>query len=158
MVRTERRIRICVVLLIFNLILIWGNSLLPGYISASISRFVRNVIAFLFSGKTGSGGGSGEGILRKTAHFLEFTGLGLCLSWLVRMLAEKKATWYWLPFLGGVLVACTDETIQRFVPGRSGRLFDVGIDNLGVITGIVIISLIQNSRKQKIYNMEENKQ
>jgi len=156
MVRTEKRIRLCVWLLIFNVALIWGNSLLPGWISAKISGFVRNIIAFLLSGPSGGQVTGGEGILRKTAHFLEFTGLGLCLSWLVRMLIAKKPAWYYLPLLGGILVACTDETIQRFVPGRSGRLFDVGIDTLGVITGIVIISLI-TLKKQKNYSMEENK-
>ena len=158
MVRTAKRIRLCTVLLILNLILIWGNSLLPGEISAAVSRFVRNVIAFLFSGASGNVGGGGEGILRKIAHYLEFTGLGLCLSWLIRMLVTRKKLWYLLPLLGGILVACADETIQWFVPGRSCRLYDVGIDTLGVVTGIVIISLMQKSQKQKIYNMEENKQ
>jgi len=158
MVRTEKRIRLCTVLLILNVMLIWGNSLLPGAVSASISRFVRNVIAFLFSGGSGNVGGGGEGILRKIAHFVEFTGLGLWLSWLVRMLAAKKALWHSLPLVSGVLVACTDETIQWFVPGRACRLYDVGIDTLGVVTGIVIISLIQKCQKEKIYNMEENKQ
>ena len=158
MIQTQKRMRLCLTLLTLNLILIWGNSMLPGAVSASVSRFVRNLIAFLFSGETGNLGGGGEGILRKIAHYLEFTGLGLCLSWLVRMRISKKKLWYSLPLMGGIAVACIDETIQRFVPGRSCRLFDVGIDTLGVITGIVLISLIQNSQKQKINNMEENKQ
>ena len=158
MIKTQRRMQLCLTLLLLNLILIWGNSMLPGTVSASVSRFVRNVIAFLFSGETGSMGGGGEGILRKIAHYLEFTGLGLCLSWLVRMLVVKKKFWYSLPLMGGVAVACIDETIQWFVPGRASRLYDVGIDTLGVITGIVLISLIQNRQIQKIYNMEENKQ
>ena len=149
MVRTKTRIRLCITLLILNLVLIWGNSLLPGEVSAAVSRFVRNVIAFLFSGGSGNMGGGGEGILRKIAHFLEFTGLGLCLSWLVRMLADKKNLWHLLPLLGGILVACADETIQWFVPGRACRLYDVGIDTLGVATGIVIISLIQKKSKTK---------
>lgn len=34
--------------------------------------------------------------------------------------------------------AVTDELHQLFVSGRSARIFDVGIDTLGVITGILI--------------------
>ena len=148
MVKTENRMRVCIWLLICNVALIWGNSLLPGWISAKISGFVRNIIASFFSGGSGTPVTGGEGILRKTAHFLEFAGLGMCLSWLIRMASVKKQAWYGVPFFAGFLVACTDETIQRFVPGRSSRLFDVGIDTLGVITGIVIISLIQICKKK----------
>lgn len=158
MVRTKKRLYICAVWLILNLILIWGNSLMPGWISAKISGFVRKMIAFFLSDGSGTPVSGGEGILRKTAHFLEFTCLGLCLSWLIRMLEKRKLSWYLLPLCGGVLVACTDETIQRFVPGRSCQLSDVGIDTLGVITGIVIISLIQIRKKQKFNNMEEKRQ
>ena len=40
--------------------------------------------------------------------------------------------------LFGAFYAGTDELHQYFVPGRSARLFDVGIDTLGVLTGILI--------------------
>ena len=158
MVRTKKRLRVCLVLLILNVMLIWGNSLMPGWISAKISGVVRKIVAFFLSAGSGKPVSGGEGILRKTAHYLEFACLGMCLSCLVRMLSEKKNVRYLMPLLGGILVACTDETIQRFVPGRSGQLSDVGIDTLGVITGIVIISLIQICKKQKFNYMEEKNQ
>ena len=34
--------------------------------------------------------------------------------------------------------AITDEIHQIWVPGRSGNIFDVGIDTLGVVTGVLI--------------------
>ena len=40
--------------------------------------------------------------------------------------------------LFGAFYASTDELHQYFVPGRSARLFDVGLDTLGVLTGIYI--------------------
>ena len=40
--------------------------------------------------------------------------------------------------LFGAFYAGTDELHQYFVPGRSARLFDVGLDTIGVLTGIYI--------------------
>ena len=62
--------------------------------------------------------------------------------------------------LFGVFYASTDELHQYFVPGRSARLFDVGIDTLGVLTGIlaylVIRKLIKNIDIQvRIHGKEE---
>jgi VanZ family protein len=68
--------------------------------------------------------------------------------WLLGGLSRRKILLSWL---GGVLVACADEAIQGFVPGRGPGLRDVGIDVLGVTLGIVIISLIyliKQKRKQ----------
>lgn len=143
MVRTEKRIRICVVLLIVNIAFIWGNSLLPGRISGALSNGLKSLLELIFG--SGEGEGSGGGFLRKVAHFTEFTCLGLCFSWLFGMLKKKP----WLPLCCGVAVACLDETIQLFVPDRGPGIKDVGIDTLGVILGIFIISLITHIKKNK---------
>ena len=60
-----------------------------------------------------------------------------------------------MPLLFCLAVACVDETIQLFVPGRAGRLTDVGIDTLGAALGIVLITLIQT---MKTKFLEETKQ
>ena len=64
---------------------------------------------------------------------------------------KKQQTFGSLLF--GVFYAATDEVHQYFVPGRSARLFDVGLDTIGVLTGIYIylgvMALIDKlSRKQ----------
>lgn len=41
-----------------------------------------------------------------------------------------------------VLVASTDETIQRFVSGRSGQISDVLLDSAGALCGIGVKILI----------------
>ena len=60
--------------------------------------------------------------------------------------AKKKKVLGSLLF--GAFYASTDELHQYFVPGRSARLFDVGIDTLGVLTGVlaylVVRKLIKN--------------
>lgn len=141
MVKTPSRLRLCIGLLIVNLMVIWGNSLLPGSVSGAISDWVKELLLLLLPKRPSDGMGGG-GLIRKLAHFTEFACLGICLSWLVRMVRNRRWQWYVLPLTAGILTACIDETIQRFVPGRHGCLTDVGIDTLGVVTGIVIISLI----------------
>lgn len=148
--------RLCILLLCLILAFIWGNSLLPGEVSGKLSQDVKAMLSAILPGIGSGSAGDGHHILRKLAHFSEFCCLGLCLSWLVRML--RKAPWelYILPLLGGVLVACVDETIQCFVPGRGPSFKDVGIDTLGVTLGIVLISLVYFlNRKRITRNLEE---
>ena len=160
MIRSKKRLSICIVLLTLNIAFIWGNSLLPGEISGAISDFVRDmlraVIDFIFGSRPERPPGGG-GLLRKLAHFTEFTCLGMCLTWLFGMLKEKAAGRHGFPLLTGATVACIDETIQIFVPLRGPAIKDVGIDTAGVILGIVIITLIHKHKSKKLNLMEENK-
>lgn len=154
--RTKTRLRLCILLLIFNLGFIWCNSLLPGSVSSAFTEWVKGILAAILPGVGADDPGGSSHLLRKLAHFSEFCCLGLCLSWLIRMLCKAPVKWYILPWLGGFLAACVDETIQRFVPDRGPSLTDVGIDTLGVTLGVVLLSLgyfIKKKRK----NLEENK-
>ena len=135
MKRTDKRLRLCTVLLICNLFFIWGNSLLPGEISGAFSDWVKSVLAQLFA--VAPNASAGSGMLRKIAHFTEFTALGLWLAWLHGMLQKGKLQ----AFLWGVLAAAVDETIQRFVPDRGPSIKDVCIDSAGVLTGIILLWL-----------------
>ena len=136
MIRTPGRMRLCVALLTCCLVFIWGNSLLPGSVSGAISDFVKNILAALFEQGEPKPESSGF-LLRKLAHFTEFTALGLCLCWLFGMLGKGTLA----PFLCGGLAACVDETIQVFVPGRGPSVRDVCIDSCGVLLGVILLTL-----------------
>ena len=145
---TDKRLRLCITLLICNLIFIWGNSLLPGEVSGAFSDWVKSILAQVLPVKPDDGGGTG--LLRKLAHFSEFTALGMCLAWLHGMLQKGKIQ----PFLWGVAAAAVDETIQRFVPDRGPSVKDVCIDSAGVLTGIVLLWLgysFIKKRSAKLY-------
>lgn len=135
MVKTQKRLRLCVALIICNVLFIWGNSALPAQISAAISHFVRDVISVLMGGGSGGEASFGDGILRKIAHFVEFTCLGMGFSWLFSMLGKHRL----YALACGFAVACVDETIQRFVPGRGPRFTDVLLDSAGVACGILLL-------------------
>ena len=135
MIRTEKRMRLCVTLLICCLVFIWGNSLLPGWISGAISDFAKKILELLFA-QGEPGPENGGFLLRKLAHFTEFTALGMCLCWLFGMLGKGRL----LPLFCGAAAACVDETIQIFVPGRVSSLRDVCIDSCGVLLGGILLT------------------
>ena len=144
MKRTDTRLRLCITLLICNLIFIWGNSLLPGEVSGAISDWVKSILALLFDGDPNAP--AGGGLLRKIAHFTEFAALGMCLAWLHGMLQKGTVR----PFFWGVLTAAVDETIQRFVPDRGPSIRDVCIDSAGVLTGIILLWTGYHFVKKKV--------
>ena len=146
MIRTDKRMRLCTALLIAILVFIWGNSLMPGEVSQAISNWVQNLL--MDAKPDAEGNPTGNGILRKIAHFTEFAALGMTLGWLFGMLQKKKH----IPLCCGVLAACIDETIQAFVPERAPGLRDVLIDSCGVLTGIVLLYMGHTYIKRKTKN------
>ena len=144
MIRTEKRLQLCKAFIVLLLAFIWGNSLLPGEISQAFSDWVKKILSFLLSGGS-SGSGGGSGILRKIAHFTEFAALGALLCWRAGMLNKQKH----LPFLWGAAVACIDEGIQLFSPGRAARMTDVLLDSAGVLTGLLLLTVGYNIIKKK---------
>ena len=123
---------------------IWGNSLMPAEISHSFSQWVKDLLARFLSGDTPTKP-EGGGLLRKLAHFTEFTALGLCLAWRGGMMGKNPGK----TFLSGVTAAAVDETIQRFVPGRNSSALDVLLDSSGVLTGMLLIYLGYTLRKRE---------
>ena len=143
MKRTDKRLHLCTALLICNLLFIWGNSLLPGEISGALSNWVKEIISMLLP--AGPEQAPGGGLLRKIAHFTEFTALGALLGWRFGMLGKGRL----FPFAYGVAAAAIDETIQRFVPDRGPSIKDVCIDSCGVLTGIILLWLGHTYIKRK---------
>ena len=143
MIRGDKRLHTAYVLLAVNLVIIWGNSLLPGEISGAISGFVRDLIALFFPGDGEPD--QGHGLLRKLAHFSEFACLGAILTRIMTLLDRPS-----LPALGlGFGAACVDETIQMFVPDRGPAFTDVLIDTSGVLCGILLLLAVLRLRRRK---------
>jgi VanZ family protein len=67
--------------------------------------------------------------LRKVAHAGEYAVLGFLLA---RAVDDVAALWL------GIAYAVSDELHQAFVPGRAASLFDVGVDSVGVLLGILL--------------------
>ena len=79
-----------------------------------------------------------EKVVRKFAHYTIYTIGGVLIMNYAYTTDKTKKQQTFGSLLFGAFYAATDEVHQYFVPGRSARVFDVGIDTLGVITGIEI--------------------
>lgn len=153
MTQSRQRLRLCAALIAVNLVFIWGNSLLPAEISSAFSQWVKGILQMIFPGSLSGEGGSG--LVRKLAHFCEFCVLGLLLTWLFGMLCRKVLLGKGLSLLCGAAAAGIDETIQCFVPGRGPSLRDVGIDTLGILLGIFLLTAGYMIRRKNIKYLEE---
>lgn len=81
-------------------------------------------------------------IVRKAAHFAEYTAIGMLLVSCAYSFSRTKPYRYYSQILfAGLATAVIDETIQLNVAGRSGQITDVLLDFSGVITGAVIMLL-----------------
>ena len=137
---------ILTVLIGLNLALIWGNSLMDAQnsnaVSGGVLAFLGRFLPFLLTE-------AGHAFLRKAAHFSEFALLGLLFCGRHRLVRNETPV-HLLGF--GMAVACIDETIQIFTPGRASSLIDVWIDTSGFALGLIVIYLaytIKNKIKIK---------
>ena len=84
-------------------------------------------------------------LLRKAGHFAEFAILG----WLMTKSFSLCKNFILLkPLAFSLIVALCDETIQLFVPGRSGAVMDVWIDFAGAAVGALLLRLLLEIRKR----------
>lgn len=82
-----------------------------------------------------------HGVLRKTAHFVEFFVLGLLIYRAFRRGRPSawRLTWALLSCALAAGLAVLDEFHQLFVPGRVGSLTDSGLDSAGALAAMVLV-------------------
>ena len=140
MIRTKKRMILCIALLIAMLSFIWGNSLTNGTDSGEMSgQLMQWINSFLRLDEQGAD--MLHHAVRKMAHFTEFACLGLLLTWLFGMAGEKKGHLFCAALLCAMAAACMDETIQVFVPDRGPSPIDIWIDTCGAAAGIVSLMI-----------------
>ena len=155
----------------------WHHSATPGVVSSAQSdALVYNLWnVFTFMGVQNIH--TMVLIVRKSAHILEYTVFGVLLTSLfIKVCSELACTTCCLKnrdvlrtktlqlglvfVLGACVVPTCDETIQLFVPGRSGQLTDCFIDLVGVACGVCIVTAIykhyKNSRKTQLFCSHKN--
>ena len=121
------------ILICLNLALIWGNSMMTAVDSVAVSGGILELLGRFIPVLLTE---SGHTFLRKAAHFSEFALLSLLFCGRHRLVKEEAPV-HLMGF--GLAVACIDETIQIFTPGRASSLIDVWIDTAGFALGFVVI-------------------
>ena len=131
---------------------IWGNSLVPGEGSGSLSRYVTELGQEALRALGLPHAWLTNFVVRKTAHFTEYLLLGVVTmrGWRPHLAGDagaRRVRWgAAVPAaLAAAAVAVTlvavptlDETIQLSVAGRSGQVTDVLLDCAGAATGVAL--------------------
>ncbi len=130
-----------VILLLFVAVLcfVLGNSLLPSEVSNGMSDTVQGFLFKIF-GSFAVNGSLGGIPVRKIAHFVEFTALGVVTSLLLRAFVSEWKLRISIEAFIGVMIPIVDETIQIFSK-RGSSLKDVWIDLAGYVFGCALVYL-----------------
>lgn len=113
---------------------IWGQSLLPGTVSAQESGFFARLLAGMLGLEVVPPWL--HALVRKAAHFTEFGVLGGLWQGYGR-LRGWRYTW-----LCGLGTAAVDECLQFLSPDRGPALADVGIDYAGYLCGWLAVGAV----------------
>ena len=115
---------------------VWGHSLVPGEASDADSMAYVARLSPLFGALGVTGAHLMDVIVRKSGHFLEYAVLGVIADGAPSRVASVLIC---------VVVPCVDETIQLFVPGRSGMVTDVCLDMFGCAVGLGLLALARRA-------------
>jgi VanZ family protein len=74
-------------------------------------------------------------LLKKLAHAIEYAILAVLWC---RALGRGERRHWGLAFVLTLLYAASDEYHQTFVPNRDGRVFDVVVDGVGAVVGLLV--------------------
>ncbi len=79
--------------------------------------------------------------VRKNAHAFNYFVLTVGLVLALRATGIKRMNTYWIAWMIATVFSMGDEFYQTFIPGRSGELRDVFIDNMGILVAIVVVRM-----------------
>lgn len=120
-----------ILLLILWMIVIFVMSSFDATKSSDQSGFLVNVISNILDYSDLE---TLSFIIRKCAHFTEYLILGILMYNVVKYYNKR----IYIILILCVLYAISDEVHQIFVIGRACKIFDVFIDSVGSLTGILI--------------------
>jgi len=137
-------------------VLIFGSSSADGETSSGLSllvtQWLNNALEFLHIPVV-----LPHLLVRKLAHFAEYSLLGALLTATVQAWSRKpwKFRYVWLPIVIGGCLASLDEWLQTFVPERCGCVSDVLLDMSGVLWAAAAVSLLLCYRSRKTIRTAE---
>lgn len=143
---------------IFMIFIIWGNSMLPGSVSSTISSQASvGILSVIYQmiPHLPFDFYSFHSFIRKAAHFGEYAFLGICIYQFVKTYSIKKSLCYAL--LICIICAFIDEFIQYLTPNRLSKISDVVLDSIGAFCGLGICHLMTRRREKDAgYGCEKN--
>lgn len=121
-------------------IFIFGTDL---FSSENTRPIIRWILQWFLGERAGAQAvGGGEGLLRKSAHFLEYALLAYL--WFRALRGDHQHRWKWswfaIAFLATALWATVDELQQGYISRhRTGSVWDVVLDSSGGLTALMLV-------------------
>lgn len=138
---TERRRQVLFILLILYIAVIYSRSMKPAVQSSMESGAVLEMAVELLEHAGIQSSWLTDHIVRKTAHFVEYAGMGLLLYLNLSNMRERREKWL-TGMLAVIAVPLIDETIQLFSAGRAGMIQDVWLDMSGAAAGLAMAGML----------------
>jgi VanZ family protein len=122
-----------------------------GMSASNTSRIIRPLLLWLFPDITEERLLLAHFIVRKVAHFTEYAVLAVLAARAFSTSTRKTLHRGWFPASLAlvVLYALSDEFHQRFVPSRTGSVYDSLIDMSGGLTALLLLLLRQRRRDKR---------
>lgn len=118
------------------------HSSMPASVSSEESESVLNLLQNLLD-FLGFKPELTDHIVRKSAHFCEYSAIGAMLMSCAFSFNKLKPYKYYINIMFcGLTTAVCDETIQLYVEGRAGMIADVLLDFSGVMFGSLVMLTI----------------
>lgn len=158
-IRLEKRKAAALIFTVGTVLLvafIWLHSLVPATISAQESGNVLSAVEVLF-GALNLNPQLNDFIIRKAAHFSEFTALGVMVTSSFKLYygSIRKYVFHILFLL--LMVPVVDESLQYLSPGRSAQVSDILLDFSGCMTGMLLacaialfVHKVRKNKKERI--------
>jgi VanZ family protein len=123
-----------------------------GFSSGNTSRIIRPLLIWLFPDIPEYSLTMIHGVVRKVAHFVEYAILAFLArrAFVTSSAGFVRQYWFTLSLLLVVVMAVLDEYHQRFVPSRTGSIYDSFIDIAGGLTVLIIAGVYSSRRTRRV--------
>jgi VanZ family protein len=131
-------------LLVWMGFIFWAST---AQLSASnTSRFIKPLVLWLFPHLSEEGLTFVHVLIRKLAHLTEYAILGLLAAhaFITSSRQRLRRRWFLFSLLLVAIYALSDELHQRFVPVRTGSIYDSLIDIAGGLIALAVLALWRN--------------
>lgn len=145
--KCKRRMIICAVIVLLTVGFIWTQSMLSTSQSQAESQTVLEMVRSFVELFVGEGNAT-DHLIRKLAHFAEYSVLGFGLILLISAWRKLSLQNVVNGLFAGLSVAVIDETIQIF-SARGAQVQDVLLDYAGCCFGMLVTGLIVCALRRK---------
>ncbi len=138
-IASKNKYRLFLILSCLWALLIFAQSAMPAELSREESQGLLAWLQSLFPWLSHT-------LLRKLAHMAEYGVLGLFFGLCFHYRGNFK---FYAPLGLSLCTAFLDETLQLFIPGRSGEIHDLWVDLSGACLGLLLCLLFRYIQKRR---------